>query len=287
MSKFRENQTTLWDIYTQDPVSKNWHINPAYQAFVDESILNLVRNKTNDIAHRMDGSLGDLDRSAIHASVIGKLFMIHHNFIISGVSDRARKRQYSYNTGMEEDGTIRSVARLIRDVFADGGLLKLKSWVKNWNDLDDVERAAVKRVIGDLGNVLTMTMIVNLFVLPWANGSKKGDDFDWMIQSFAYLCLRTEFELRSLYNPFEFFELMKNPSAAVNVIESGATILKLLSPDNYFTSSNPFRLIEKGPYEGLPRMFRNIIKTTPVKNMIEATDPRPKRQYLQTQLMWD
>jgi hypothetical protein len=283
---FRRNTITMYDAYVQDPVTKNWGIAPQYQMYVNENTLNLIKNKADEIGRRLDGSLSDLDRSAIHAGVWSKLLTIHHNFIVTGLIDRFKKRQYSYATGMYEEGTLRSMGWFLNSVVHEGNILKMKSWLEVWDSMDDMEKAGVTRTIYDFLNIMMISLMTTLVIVPAAEATKKRGDDDWWIQSVAYLAVRAEFEFRSMYNPWEFYSLMKNPSAAVNFAENVSSIMKLFYPDNYLNAkSHPFKKIARGPYKGLPTMLRPLIKATPFKNIFEATQPETKRLFLQSQLM--
>ena len=62
-------------------------------------------------------------------------------------------------------------------------------------------------------------------------------------------------------------------------------MLKLIWIPNYFSdNSSPFKEISTGAYKGMPKLLRNFIKVTPFKNVIEASDPKAKRKYLDNQL---
>jgi hypothetical protein len=137
----------------------------------------------------------------------------------------------------------------------------------------------------DVANMTMLSLVTTLAILPLASESGDGDAGDWWLQSLAYMALRTEFEFRSLYNPIEFLTLLKNPSAAINLLEQFSVFFKIFFPE-FWMENGALDKISRGPYEGMPRIMRNIIKMTPAKNIIEATQPKLKREYLQTQMVW-
>jgi hypothetical protein len=153
--------------------------------------------------------------------------------------------------------------------------------------MDDMEKANVQRTLLDLLNITAVSLITQLAIIPLADASKKGDDGDWWLQSLAYVAVRAEFEFRSMYSMFELYNIAQNPSAAVSLIENISVLLKLMDPTSYLGSEkSPFDAIKRGPYEGLPMVLRSLIKATPAKNIIEMSDPKLKRIFLETQLMW-
>lgn len=61
-------------------------------------------------------------------------------------------------------------------------------------------------------------------------------------------------------------------------------MIGLLWLPNHF-AGGVWDVIDRGAYKDMPKVLRNFIKFTPAKNIIEAADPKPKRSYLQNQLM--
>ena len=92
--------------------------------------------------------------------------------------------------------------------------------------------------------------------------------------------MRSAFEFRTMYNPFEFISLIKSPTAAFNWFDNASSFINLFNPASYVGDRTPFTLIDRGPYKGMPVILKNIIKVTPFKSIIEATDPKAKRNYL-------
>ena len=83
----------------------------------------------------------------------------------------------------------------------------------------------------------------------------------------------------------ELMSMIKSPTAAFSWFDNAYGVLGVLNPFSYIYARSPFDLIDRGPYEGMPRVVRTISKLTPIKNIIEAQDPKSKRNYLQNQLM--
>ena len=88
-----------------------------------------------------------------------------------------------------------------------------------------------------------------------------------------------------MYNPFEFISMIKSPTAAFTWFDNASSFINLFNPFSYIGKGGPFSIIDRGVYEGMPRIVRNIIKVTPIRSIIEAADPKSKRTYLQNQLM--
>lgn len=79
--------------------------------------------------------------------------------------------------------------------------------------------------------------------------------------------------------------MIKSPSAAFTTLDNASAFIDLVNPFAYTGDRGPFTIIDRGVYEGMPRILRNIIKVTPIRSIIEAQDPKSKRSYLENQLM--
>lgn len=201
--------------------------------------------------------------------------------MIVGLQDRFKKTQFNYNTGVVEEGIYRSIPKLFNGAFSDGGLNVIHNMIQNYHNMQDYEQYAVRKVITELGTILGVSLLVSLLLVPLADDT----DDDWALEALAYIAMRTAFEFRTLYQPLELTALLNSPSAAFSSITNAAEMLKLIWIPNYFSdNSSPFKEISTGAYKGMPKLLRNFIKVTPFKNVIEASDPKAKRKYLDNQL---
>ena len=148
--------------------------------------------------------------------------------------------------------------------------------------MQEYEQYAVRRVLNELVLIAAST-VVALTIASIVDGD---DDYDiWLTQSITYLAMRSAFEFRTMYNPFEFMALIKSPTAAFNWFDNISSFINLINPASYIGDRTPFTIIDRGVYKGMPVILKNIIKVTPFKSIVEAQDPKSKRNYLQNQLM--
>lgn len=275
--KFNNLKTTLYDAYDQ-----NGEITPEYAGVITKKLQNMITNKINTLAQKIDGNLSDSDRSAIHANTYTQFLVMHRNFMIVGIQDRFKKKQFNYNTGEVEEGMYRSVGRFIASQISTGRLFAIKQLLADFNNLEDYEKYNVKKALLEMANFLALAMAVSFLLVPLAD-SGDGED-EWFLQASTYLAMRAAFEFRTLYNPFELQALLNSPSAAFNTFEYMTGMIGLIWLPNHF-AGGVWEAIDRGAYKGMPKVLRNFIKFTPAKNIIEAADPKPKRSYLQNQLM--
>ena len=273
---FKQIEITAFDAYNEDGTVKE-----EYKSRVTTKLMNDIKNRIDVLSRRIDGTLREVDKAQIHANFLGQYVIMHKNFMIQGLHDRFKKKQFNLDTQMEEDGYYRSMARFLRNIIGNRhfGLTQL---LADYNQLQEYEQYAVRRVLHEMA-LFTSATLLALSLAALIDGD---DDYDnWLMQSIIYIALRSAFEFRTMYNPMEFFSLIKSPTAAFTWFDNASAFINLFNPFSYIGSGGPFAVIDRGVYEGMPRILRNIIKVTPIRSIIEAGDPESKRSYLQNQLM--
>lgn len=273
---FKQLKTTLYDAYNEDGAVKD-----TYSEAVTTQLMDKVKNRIDVLSKRIDGTLREVDKAAVHAHALAQYIVLHKNFIISGLHDRFKKKQFNLDTGVEEEGYYRSMANFLKGIIGNRHFA-LKQILADYDQLNDYEQYAVRRITYDI-MLFTASTLLALSIASLVDGD---DDYDnWLMQSIIYLALRSAFEFRTMYNPFEFMSIIKSPTAAFTWFDNASSFINLFNPFSYIGKGGPFSIIDRGVYEGMPRILRNMIKVTPVRSIIEAADPEAKRSYLQNQLM--
>lgn len=75
-----------------------------------------------------------------------------------------------------------------------------------------------------------------------------NDEDEYLLQLIGYGVAGMSFEERAEYNPMDFFNQIKSPSAAIAPVENFSNLVKLLDP---FSIENNWddEEIKKGPYK--------------------------------------
>lgn len=270
---------TLIDAY--EKYKDGFRVKPQYQEFVTQSLQDQVKNRIEIVTKRIDGTLRDIDKAKIHANSVTAYLTQHRNFMINGLHQRFKGRTYNQDMQVIENGYYPTTYRFLSNVIGNKHYA-VKQILEDYNNLDESEQYAIRRVLYDLALVASTT-IVALTVMHIVDSD---DDYsNWFTEEIAYLALRSAFEFRSMYNPVELMSLIKSPTAAFSYFENQYNILGILNPLNYIYGKTPWTAIDRGVYEGWPRILKTIIKTTPFKNILEIQDPKAKRNYLKNQLM--
>lgn len=277
---FKQLKTTLYDAYIEND-NGDVSINNKYQKYITDKLLNDVTNRINILTRRIDGTIREIDKAAVHASSIASYLVMHRNFMVSALQDRFKKKQYNLDLGVMEEGYYRSTGRFLRNVIGNKHFA-LSQLLADYDNMQEYEQYAVRRVLYELLLFAGSTSVA----ITLASIVDGDDDYDnWITQSITYLAMRSAFEFRTMYNPFELISLIKSPTAAFNWFDNLSSFINLINPFTYTGDRTPFTIIDRGVYKGMPVILKNIIKVTPFKSAFEAQDPKSKRNYLQNQLM--
>ena len=278
--EFKQLTTTLYDAYIELP-NGDVVVDDKYKQLITDKLLNDVRNRIEIISKRIDGTIREVDKAAVHANAMASYLVLHRNFMISALHDRFKPKQYNLDLQTIEEGYYRSTGRFLKNVIANRHFA-IKQLLADYNNMQEYEQYAVRRVLNELVLIAASTAVA-LTIASIVDGD---DDYDtWLTQSITYLAMRSAFEFRTMYNPFEFMALIKSPTAAFNWFDNISSFINLINPASYIGDRTPFTIIDRGVYKGMPVILKNIIKVTPFKSIVEAQDPKSKRNYLQNQLM--
>lgn len=246
-------------------------IKPEYAKSLDEATINKVRNTAKQVGTRIDTQLTDLDRSKLHATVIGQLLLIFRNFILVNLQTKfLTKRQFNYSTGMWSEAQVPAAVKYVyRHYFNQNKIDQLKELYQNhYDELDDFEKGCLKRVTYEVLFSTVGFMIISSLVRAMADDDKRN----WWKQEAAYLTLRASLETRGNILPIEVINLLNTPTAAWSTLKYWGDLTTMMLND-------PTQEIKKGPYKGMNRFQRSLIKATPLRSIWEAQDPRSKMEY--------
>jgi hypothetical protein len=232
----------------------------------DPGIQNRLTRMIEYIGNNIEGELSSSDYAAAHQDAILQLVMTHRGWLVRNIQLRFKPKGVNYVTGQEEYGYYSAFFDFARTVFADKTkLAQLQHYINKWNELDNTERYAVKKTLWELAFVNAIATIA--FIL---NGLADDDEDNWLKQYLAYQSNRVLLEVSAL-NPFpavavgpegvrvrppvvgavnEIVEILNSPIAATRQLQDLQDIMYLFSSEE----------IERGPYEGMTKDERAIIK---------------------------
>ena len=277
--KFSQLPISLYDAYIEK--DGKWAVDDKYKQYVTESLMNNVKNRIDILTRRVDGTLRDVDKAKIHTNSIAAYVTQHRNFMIQGMHNRFKGRTFNQDLGVEEEGYYRGMTRFLKNIIGQKHFA-LSQLLADYDKLEEFEQYSVRKVTSELMMVSSSTLVA-LTIASLVDGD---DDYDnWLSEAITYLALRSAFEFRTMYNPMELMSMIKSPTAAFSWFDNTMGMFGIFNPFSYIYAKSPLEALDRGVYKGFPRIVKSLVKATPIKNIIEAQDPKIKRNYLQNQLM--
>jgi hypothetical protein len=180
-------------------------------------------------------------------NAFGASVMMHRSFFINNMEDNVFA-EYQYNPYIEDyyEAKYRSSFKVIWNWMSNlyNGVTKV-----NTDDLNKNESIQVynfKRTMIQLALIGMYTLLVSLWLKPEADDDKKS-----YLKNFIGYCMDAmRFEEFAEYNPFDLFNQIKSPSAAIAPVENVTNLFKLFDPIHF---ENNFKEINKGPYKDMER----------------------------------
>lgn len=277
--------TSLYDAYEMK--DNLLVLKDEYKNIVDTQLENKVKNTARTIGTRIDGQLSDIDKSFIHANTLAQFLTLFRNFMIVNAQTMfTTKGHFNYSTGRfvrsyygaagqyAKDNVLPYIYNILDKKYNKRNIDQLGELANHIEEMQEFEKAAFKRTAYGF----VFAFLVLGFATMILNGMADDDKDNWWKNELAYLSARSKLESKSNYWPGEWFQLLNSPTAATNTL-TGIYDMFMVWFDK------PFADIRKGPYRGMKRYQRSLIKMTPLKFYYEAQDPRSKREYLEHQLL--
>ena len=101
----------MYDVFVKNSKTGIIEIDPKYNGYVTDSLLNEVTNKVLSISQRADGTLSDLDKAHIHQDAYLSFTTIHRNWIITGYETMFMSEKFNYETMEYERGRLTAASK--------------------------------------------------------------------------------------------------------------------------------------------------------------------------------
>lgn len=253
----------LWDamevVYT-DPNNKklgaSLRVKEGYTKedgteFTQQDIIKFSR-KSAAINQRMHGIYNKLDRSAVQRLALGRMAIMFRKWIKPSLNRRFKSATKNLDLDEWTEGYYRTTARFLGQIAKElkEGQFAL---VANWKNLDETEKANIKRAATEVGHFLLLLAFLGL--MDW--GDK---DRPWLEKMIEYQARRLYTELGAfvpgpqMIN--EGFTILKSPAAGIRTMEGSLDLIGLLNPYNYEIFGGEEALLQSGRYKGHSRAYR-------------------------------
>jgi hypothetical protein len=166
------------------------------------------------INQRMHGIYNHNDMAAIQKYALGRLGMMFRKFMVPGFDRRFEATNYNYMLGDFTEGYYKTTANFMAVLMKD--LVHFKfSIMKNWDQLNDMRKANVKKSMTEVAFLLSIMTFLT-FVL----GGDDDGETDWLRDMMDYQAKRLRTEMLFFLDPRESFRILQSPSAAIRPVNN-------------------------------------------------------------------
>lgn len=196
------------------------------------------------------GIYNEEDSIGARRTIIGRFLMQYRDWIPAQFRYRFGVMTTNLEKGGKVEGYYRTSARFLKNIYSE-----LKNGEKTlpqiWGQLEDFEKANIKRAVTEVSQYITLLIIAGLL---------KGGDKDrpWLEKMVSYTLTREKTELGALIPlsmPKEMINIMKSPFANTNVISDIYNLSLLVWPPNYTDE------IKGGDYKGHSSAYRAFMRS--------------------------
>lgn len=277
-SKYK-GQDIKWSDYKEDSLydaymvkDGNFVVKDKYKKYISSDFEYKISKKINALSNRLEGRTSSLEKSSIYRNPFGRGVMLHRSWIPQLFSTRFKAKGYDFDLEETNEGYYLTAFNTIKNMIGlTDGKIKLK--LANWNELEEFEKANLKKFTGDL------VMLATIYVLYAVANSiaDDNDEDDWYIEFQAYLATRLYLEHRAFWDPTESFNIIKSPLAAINQWQSITNFFSMIPSLG--------EEIQSGAYKDKTRLERFLIQQSFLKNLYEVQFPKQKNTYLKSQVI--
>ena len=219
-----------------------------------------INSKIKKLVERVDGQIKSEERTLLQRDVLGRFTMTHKGWMSIALSNRLKNRHISFATGSVEEGSYRTLARVIKESINKGVSQKsFMASIKNIREAysgaqTELERTNLRRTLIEFA-FLQGIFLVSLALGKWADDDKDEGIVGEFKQLTAYLAERTASENSSSQFGMagEVYKTVKEPLVGLNKIENFAKVHHLLD----------FDTVKSGRYSGLTNSQAYLVKNIP------------------------
>lgn len=222
--------------------------------------INRMSKKSAELNHYIHGIYNEEDKAAMYSKSIGRLVGQYRKWIMPSLNRRFAKTTYNYNLESMTEGTYRTAARFLMQNFRDIKSMQFNI-VSRWNELDDYEKANLRKVIAELATYSLIVLAIHL--IP-------DDDDDYRMQSYTarmykYQMYRLRNEIGALIPGFsmikEGYKILNSPMAGVDTLEKVSDVFTSITPWNW-------KEIQSGRYKGWYKPWNTVVELLPYNKPI-------------------
>ena len=220
-------------------------------AFTKEDIAN-ISNKIAYVNQHLFGIYNNEDSIALRQVIWGKFLMQYRDWIPTQFRYRFGAKTTNLMKGGIVEGYYRTSWTFGKELYYEA-LKGEKTVTELWNELEDWEKANVKRAVTEVSQFMILMAVITLM------GKSKDKDRSWAARVLSYWAMREKTELAALVpSPFmltEGIKLVKSPVANTSVLSDIANLQTCLWVPNWYDE------IENGEYKGHSSGYRAFMRS--------------------------
>lgn len=217
---------------------------------LDGSDFNISKfsRKVGNVNQTSFGIYNEEDANAANRVAMGRLLQQYRKWMKVQFNRRFEKAQYNVTTERFEEGYYVTLGRLINELRRGEKQISVL-----WQDLSDIEKANIRRVVTELAQFFAVWAIANL--IEWPKDKKRP----WAIKFAEYAAVRASHELGGLAPSTvmlqENLKTITTPLPITGVIQSTINLINSSVDPRDWTNE-----ISSGPYKGMSTLEKNFIK---------------------------
>ena len=165
------------------------------------------------------GEYSDTGRMALQRFALGRMALAFRKFVVPGfvkrfqLTEKFNQRGEVFTKGYYIEGGS-FLGRLAKELAT----LQITEAGNMWYSADLRERAAVERMLAEIGFFMLLSGLATLF--GNIRGESPDDDESILVQMAHFTALRTASELSFYYSPSSFMSILMSPAASVTMVSN-------------------------------------------------------------------
>lgn len=252
-----KGEVSLWDaleIVEDEKGFKKMRVIPGTKDENGKAFnMNQFSRQILNVNQTLFGVYNEEDSNAANRVIVGKLLQQYRKWIKPQFNKRFQAKQYNLTMQQEEEGYYRTFFRVTMNMAKE--LIRGKMQYTSMKDqLTEHEKANIRRAIFEIAQYFAVIAMVKF--IPWDDDRHRP----YAEKLAEYTANRLKHELGGLTPSMDMLQEMgknvKNPIPAIAPIQD---LINLI--ESSFTPSDYVETLQSGPYKGLTKWEKALIKT--------------------------
>lgn len=244
---------------------------------LDERVTNFSTKEQDTFARQLQtvirrthGNYNSMTAVAWQQHAVMRMIGAMRKWIRSTYMKRWARRRKNEFLESETEGFYVTTRKYLKHLITDLKTLKWELLSKDWDNLEDFQKANLRRAVGEAAALAATFVAIMLFTKDIDD-----DDEDYDNVYLAYLATRLNTETFFYLNPLDTLKIIKSPAASISLIEDTIRLMRQIVTE-------PTERYVKGRREGQLKINKQIEDIIPYVKQID----RISQDGLKEQLTW-